>query len=60
MAAEVKMHVCYEQHLQGGQQQQHSCRIGFFFLYLAAILNFSLDFATNSCVLSMLVWMCSM
>lgn len=46
MTVEVKMHMFYKQHLQGGQQQQHSCRSGFFFLYLAANLNFSLDAAT--------------
>lgn len=32
----------HKQHLHGGQQQQHSCLHGFFFLYLAASLNFSL------------------
>lgn len=50
----------YKQHLHGGQQQQHNCRSGFFFLYLAANLNFSLEVSTKSCVLSTLVWMCSM
>lgn len=50
----------YKQHLHGGQQQQHSCRSGFFFLYLAANLNFSLEASTKSCVISTLVWMWSM
>lgn len=36
----------YKQHLHGGQQQQHSCRSGFFFLYLAASLNFSFVLST--------------
>lgn len=46
MTIAVKMHVFYRQHLHGGQQQQHSWRSGFFFLYLAANLNFSLVAAT--------------